>query len=149
LAVYRGINAKGKLVSSFKVLNLLNATQSKQNKETLYPGCDESNGIQLNLYKTFKVGQIVILKETEDEDVFALPIEKLRNRIYSVIGLSSSGKQFFIKLTHLTISAPWSYMSASNFDNIQNFRRYEPQKLCCLTENTDFKITPSGEIIRL
>ena len=149
LAVYRGINTKGKVESSFKVLNLLNATKSKQHKEILYSKYDESNGIKLNLYKTFTIGQIVILKETEDEDVFALPIEKLRNRIYSVVGLSSSGKQFFIKLTHLTISVPWSYMSASNFDNIQNFRRYEPQKLCCLTENTDFKITPAGEIVKL
>ena len=149
LAVYRGINAKGKQESSFKVLNLLNATQSKQNNKTLYPEYDESNGIKLDLYKTFKVGQIVILKEKEDEDVFSLPLEKLRNRIYSVIGLSSSGKRFFIKLTHLTISEAWTYMPDEDFDIVQRFRRFEYQKICCLTENADFKITPTGEIIKL
>ena len=149
LAVYRGINAKGKLESSFKVLNLLNATQSKQNKETLYPGCDESNGLQLNLYKTFKVGQIVILKETENEDVFALPIEKLKNRIYSVIGLANTSGSFYLKLTHITISKAWKYITNTNFENISEFRYYSISQICCLTENTDFKITPSGEIIRL
>ena len=128
---------------------LQHSQKSKQNKETLYPEHDESNGITLDLYKTFKVGQIVILKETEDEDVFSLPLEKLRNRIYSVIGLSSSGKRFFIKLTHLTISEAWTYMAETNFDSIQKFRRYEYQKICCLVENTDFKITPTGEIIKL
>lgn len=149
LAVYRGVNSKGKQESSFKVLNLLDATKSKQNKEILYPKYDESKGIKLNLYKTFKIGQIVILKETEDEDVFELPLEKLRNRIYSVIGLSSSGNRFFIKLTHSIISESWSYMSHNNFDEIQKFRQFEPQKIFCLTENTDFKISPTGEIIKL
>lgn len=149
LAVYRGVNSKGKQESSFRVLNLLDATKSRQNKEILYPKYDESKEIKLNLYRTFKVGQIIILKETEDENVFELPLEKLRNRIYSVIGLSSSGKRFFIKLTHLTISEAWIYMTDSNFDTIQKFRRFEFQKICCLTENTDFKISPTGEITKL
>ena len=34
-------------------------------------------------------------------------------------------------------------------DEIQKFRRFEPQKIFCLTENTDFKISPMGEIIKL
>ena len=149
LAVYRGLNAKGKQESSFRVLNLLDATKTKHNNEDLYQNHLDFNGLTLNLYKTFKVGQIVILKETEDEDVFNLSLEKLRNRIYSVIGLSSSGNRFFIKLTHLSISGKWTYMAETNFDSIQKFRQYEYQKICCLTENFDFKITPSGEIVKL
>ena len=127
----------------------MDATKTKHNNEDLYQNHLDFNGLTLNLYKTFKVGQIVILKETEDEDVFNLSLEKLRNRIYSVIGLSSSGNRFFIKLTHLSISGKWTYMAETNFDSIQKFRQYEYQKICCLTENFDFKITPSGEIVKL
>ena len=135
--------------STFKVLNLLDATKSKQNKELLYPKYDETKGIKLNLYKTFKIGQIVILKETEDEDVFELPFEKLRNRIYSVIGMANTSGSFYLKLTHMTISKPWKYVTNSHFDDISEFRYYSISQICCLTENTDFKISPTGEIIKL
>ena len=149
LAVYRGVNSKGKQESSFRVLNLLDATKSRQNKEILYPKYDESKGIKLNLYKTFKVGQIVILKETDDEDVFELPLEKLRNRIYSVVGLASGEQYFYIKLTNNSISEAWSYEKNGDLGSFQKFRRYSTGQICCLTENTDFKISPTGEIIKL
>lgn len=147
--MYRGVNSKGKQESTFKVLNLLDATKAKQNKKLLYPEYDDSKGVQLNLYKTFKIGQIVILKETKDENVFELPLKMLRNRIYSVIGMANTSGSFYLKLTHVTISKPWKYITNTHFENVSEFRYYSISQICCLTENIDFKISPTGEILKL
>lgn len=146
LAIYRGKNEKQKEESDFRVVNLLDAVHAKQQGNSLYPKSVLKQKTELDLYKVIKIGKTVILQESADEDVFALPPQKLWNRIYRVIGLASSGNDFYIKLTHCNISKAWSYMPQNSFDSMLEFRRYSFKTIFCLLEGTDFKVLPTGEI---
>ena len=145
IALYRGKDGKGKAQSDYIVLNLLDATHKKQRKEQLYPAVMEKKGLNLSLYKKdLKIGKIVILKQTEDEDVFALPKEKLWERIYSVIGIKTDGR---VKLTHISISTAWISKPNCPISEYSDFRLASVNQLSILLEGTDFTISPAGEII--
>jgi len=89
---------------------LLNAVKSRQNKTELYPDFKEKKGINMKLYKILKIGKIVILQNDVQEDVFALPKEKLWKRLYRIAGLATSGNYIHIKLVHIISAKPWEYM---------------------------------------
>ena len=144
IALYRGKDEKGKSQSDYNVLNLLDAVHKKQNGEQLYPAEIEKKGIKLNLYKVLKIGKIVILKQTEDEDVFALSKEKLWERVYSVIGIKTDGR---VKLTHISISTAWISKPNCPISEYSDFRLSSVNQLSVLLEGTDFIISPAGEII--
>lgn len=144
IALYRGKDEKGKSQSDYNVLNLLDAVHKKQNGEQLYPAEIEKKGIKLNLYKVLKIGKIVILKQTEDEDVFVLSKEKLWERVYSVIGIKTDGR---VKLTHISISTAWISKPNCPISEYSDFRLSSVNQLSVLLEGTDFIISPAGEII--
>ena len=144
IALYRGRDEKGKIQSDYIVLNLLDAVHKKQNKEELYPAVLEKKRVKLNLYKVLKIGKIVILKQTEDEDVFALPNELLWKRIYSVIGINADGR---IKMTHISISSAWTFKANCPITEYSDFRLSSVNQMSILAEGTDFTISPTGEIL--
>lgn len=149
LAIYRGKNAKGKDVSDHKICNLLEAVKSRQNKTELYPDFKEKNGINLKLYKVLKIGKIVILQNNVQEDVFALPKEKLWKRMYRVSGLATSGDSVRIKLVHIISAKPWEYMKGEkDLNEGIECLRYESSNFRGLVEGQDFAVSPIGEIIR-
>ncbi|MBR4321867.1 type II CRISPR RNA-guided endonuclease Cas9 [Treponema sp.] len=144
IALYRGKDAKEKSQSDYIVLNLLDAVHKKHNGERLYPAVFEKKGASLALYKVLKIGKIVILKQTEDEDVFALPKEKFWERIYSVIGINADGR---IKLTNTSVSTAWVFKANCPISEYSDFRLSSVNQVSVLVEGTDFTISPIGEII--
>lgn len=144
IALYRGKDDKGKEKSVSLPLNLLEAIKNKQNGKNLYD--PKRDG--LDLYKVLKIGKIVILQNSYDENVFDLPAEQIWKRMYRVSGLAKSAKIIYIKLSHITNSKAWEYIPGKfELDNFVDCRRYQDNQFIGLVEGTDFIISPTGEII--
>ncbi|MBP3615842.1 MAG: hypothetical protein J6J27_02930 [Alphaproteobacteria bacterium] len=148
IALYRYTTEKGKIISDYIVSNLLNSVKNKQTGDVLYPLKIEKNGFVLSLYKVLKIGQIVIFQEYENEDVLSFPKDKLFSRIYRVAGIASKpdGRVNFV---HVII--PGAFIkSKEQFPNgIEKYKRVSNSNLFILVEGKDFKISPTGEIIKL
>ena len=148
IALYRYTTEKGKIISDYIVSNLLNSVKNKQTGDVLYPLKIEKNGFVLSLYKVLKIGQIVIFQEDENEDVLSFPKDKLFSRIYRVAGIASKpdGRVNFV---HAII--PGAFIkSKEQFPNgIEKYKRVSNSNLFILVEGKDFKISPTGEIIKL
>lgn len=148
IALYRYTTEKGKIISDYIVSNLLNSVKNKQTGDVLYPLKIEKNGFVLSLYKVLKIGQIVIFQEDENEDVLSFPKDKLFSRIYRVAGIASKpdGRVNFV---HAIISGAF-IKSKEQFPNgIEKYKRVSNSNLFILVEGKDFKISPTGEIIKL
>ena len=147
IALYRGQNEKGKKLNEYIVLNLLDAVHKRQNKEELYPQAMNKADKKLSLYKVLKIGKIVILQQFEEENVFVLSKEELFSRLYRVSGITNKpdGR---IKFVHSVISTAWNSREEFFDNNIYKYKRFSNSGLYCLVEGTDFKISPSGEIIK-
>ena len=148
IALYRGKDNKNKLQAEKVVVNLLSAVKNQKETKKLYDSEIKKKDTILKLHKVLKIGTIVIFKQSEDEDVFSLNKEELFSRVYKVFGIEGNGT---IKFSHVVIS------EARNNDNkndvfrnsIPKYKRISVAKVPILVENTDFKITPAGEIIKL
>ncbi|MGL4987429.1 MAG: hypothetical protein ACRC5H_09890, partial [Treponemataceae bacterium] len=149
VAIYRGVDKNKKEISDFTVLNLLNAIQSKQEGRELYPSVVTKKESDLSLYRVLKKGQIILLQQNADEDVFLLSKELLWNRIYRIAGLAISSGECQIKLSHCSISESWIYLPSISFDNMSKFRLYRSNKLYCLVEGKDFIVLSDGNIERI
>lgn len=146
IALYRGKDDKNKEQSDYIVLNLIDAVHKKQNREEICPPTLEKKKVKLTIYKILEIGKSVILKNSENEDVFALPKEKLWERIYSVIGIQANSQ---IKLTHCIISEVWKPKPWIPVNEYSDYRLISANKLFLLVEGKDFSITPAGEIIKI
>ncbi len=148
IALYRYTTEKGKIISDYIVSNLLNSVKNKQTGDVLYPSKIEKNGFVLSLYKVLKIGQIVIFQEDEKEDVLSFPKEKLFSRIYRVAGIASKpdGRVNFV---HAIISGAFIKSKEQFSNGIEKYKRVSNSSLLFLVEGTDFKISPTGEIIKL
>ncbi|WP_191013828.1 hypothetical protein [Treponema zioleckii] len=102
----------------------------------------------LVLYKVLKIGKIVILQNSYDENIFDLSAEQIWNRMYRVAGLGKSGNRVFICLAHIIRQKAWEYIPGKfELDNFVDCRRYQDNQFIGLVEGTDFIISPTGEII--
>lgn len=148
IALYRYTTEKGKIISDYIVSNLLNSVKNKQTGDVLYPSKIEKNGFVLSLYKVLKIGQIVIFQEDEKEDVLSFQKEKLFSRIYRVAGIASKpdGRVNFV---HAIISGAFIKSKEQFSNGIEKYKRVSNSSLFFLVEGTDFKISPTGEIIKL
>ena len=102
----------------------------------------------LTLHKVLKIGTIVIFKQSEDEDVFSLNKEELFSRVYRVFGIESDGR---VKFSHIIVSEAMNSENKKDIfrNSIPKYKRESVANVPILVENTDFKITPSGEIVKL
>lgn len=146
IALYRGKDAKGKAQSDYIVLNLLDAVHKKQNGEQLYPPTKEKKDTNLKLYKVLKNGQIIILQNSVNENVFELSSKELFSRVYRISTLESDGR---VNLSHVMIAEAKNKDNKSQcvYEGIDKYKRLSNSGLNCLVEGTDFTISPAGEII--
>lgn len=148
--LYRGVSDDGKTVSDYRAVNLLDAVHAVQQKKEMYPAEITKNGTVLKVYKTLKVGKTVILKESEDENIWELPHDAVWKRLYRIAGLAVTGSSIQIKLVHCSCAEPWVYLKGQgSVSEMMKFRCYNtPGSLVCLVEGCDFAILPDGKIIK-
>ena len=150
IALYRGKDDKGKVLSDYLVSNLLDSVQKKQSGKELYPKYIDKKGQKLSLYKVLKIGKVVILKQDENEDVFALSKSILCNRLFRVSGLAKSSGSIQIKISNLITQNPWEFVKGEHdINDYVEHRLCSPNNFIGLVEGTNFTISPAGEIIRI
>lgn len=153
--IYYVANDENYLVATYRkgtkkdyiVLNLLDAIKNKINGADIYPQTLNKGTEILEFYRTIKIKQVLILKDSDSEDVLNLPSDKLYQRIYVVIGIESGGP---LKLRHISVAKPWPQgVKNSPISIYSDFRRPSVNSLHFLSEGTDFRITPSGKIEKI
>lgn len=95
MAIYRGKNAKEKIVNSFKLINLFDAA-----KEGLSIS-KEFN--ELSLWGVIRPGSIVIFYENNPAEISGLPLSVLQKRLYKVTVMEKDGR---IQLRHILEARP-------------------------------------------
>ena len=146
ISLYRGKDENGKVLANNLTVNLLEATKRKISGNELYPSKLE----KLDLYKVLKIGKIVILQNSYEENVCNLAHEQIWNRMYRISGLSKSANLSYVKLSHVLTSKPWAYIPGNfSLDDSVEFRRYQVNNFIGLVEGLDFSISPTGEIIKI
>ncbi len=148
VALYRGKDNKNKILTEKIVVNLLSVVKNQKENKKMFDSEIKKKDTILILHRVLKIGTIVIFKQDEDEDVFSLSKAELFSRIYKVFGIEGNGT---VKFSHVIIS------EARNNDNkndvfrnsIPKYKRISVTNVPILVENTDFKISPTGEIIKL
>lgn len=147
IALYRGKDQKGKIVTDKQVYNLLETIQNKQAGNRLYPIEMMKKDILLSLYKILKIGTIVIFLNDENENVFSLEKKELYGRLYRVFGIERNGT---VKFAHIVIQEARNEKNKNDLldNSISKYRRIAVTGLPLLVEGIDFIITPTGEIVR-
>ncbi len=148
IALYRGKNDKNKILTEKLVVNLLSTVKNQKENKKLYASEIKKKDTILTLHKVLKIGTIVIFKQNEAEDVFSLSKEEFFSRVYKVFGIEGSGT---IKFSHVVISEARNDKNKNDVfrNSIPKYKRISVTNVPILVENTDFKISPMGEIIKL
>ena len=147
IALYRGKDAKGKVLSDYLVSNLLDSVQKKQSGKELYPNEVDKNKTKLSLYKVLKRGKTVVLQNHKDENVFELEAKELFSRLYRVSTIESDGR---VSFTHLLVAEAKNTKNKNECidTTIARYKRISHSSVYCLVEGTDFIISPAGEITK-
>lgn len=166
MAVYEGIDAKGKVRRSFELLNNMEAARfykrsaDRQMQPDVVPLTDK-NGYPLKC--TLKTGTMVLFYEKSPEELFDCGPGELRKRLYKVIKMSKDGRITFkfhqearndegIKSDYekqYGQKAPGALTngySSINFTNPTPKLLVSPGSFDMLTEGFDFELTITGEV---
>lgn len=90
MAIYEGVNDKGKVIRSYKLVNNLDAVyyfNGKSGLDNIVPNSDEKD---LPLKCILKTGTMVLFYEKSPKELYECTTEELSKRLYKVIGLSST-----------------------------------------------------------
>ncbi len=149
VALYEAIDSSGKIIKDFELVSLLSAIK---NKEQPYPMFKLKKNITLPLKQVLRTGDIVLLKQSQDEDVWQSP-RILGTRLFQITGLASSSNGCQIKLVQHTESRISKELKATNGkfvieSELQNptVRMLYSSQIYALIKGIDFTISPTGVI---
>ena len=158
LAIYEGIDSKGKEKRAFELVSNLAAANfyrkshfSGFNSEALVP--KEKNGCVLKYQ--LKIGMMVILYENKPDEVWQLTKRELQKRLYIITGLGvHSANAMIVTLLHNQDARPMSDIKPKKgaFRAAEEFR---PRIVLLHTQfngligGVDFELNDLGEISRL
>ena len=137
-----------KKIQDFELVSLLSICK---NKDHPYPFFKIKNGVSLPLIQVLKVGDIVILKQSDSEDVWEKP-ELLKERLFKITGLSKSGgcKINLILHTEARISSQLKdkngLFQISGTTSVDTSRMLYSNQIKALVNKVDFTISPTGVI---
>lgn len=158
LAIYEGIDSKGKEKRAFELVSNLAAANfyrkshiSGFNSEALVP--KEKNGCALKYQ--LKIGMMVILYENKPDEVWQLTKRELQKRLYIITGLGvHSADAMIVTLLHHQDARPKSDIKPKKgaFRAAEEFRPkivLRHTQFNGLIEGVDFELNDLGEISRL
>lgn len=164
MAIYEGVDKKGKIKRSFELVNNLKAGKFYNEKlnEQLIPETKNS----LTLKGTLKTGTLVLFYENTPDEIFNLSPKTIRQRLYKVVKMSKNGQVTFkfhqvaandeiLKENYEVITGEKAPKSLTNGESKFNFSIPVPKLLLTpgnfnfLIDGQDFKLTVLGEIERL
>ncbi|MBR2637380.1 MAG: CRISPR-associated protein Csn1 [Bacteroidaceae bacterium] len=156
MAIYEGVDAKGKIKRSFQIVNNLEAAKfynGKTNRYDLVPQSDEND---YPLKYILRTGTMVLFYEKSPEELYDCSRAELSKRLYKVTGMSSMviQKRYeygVMTLKHHQEARPAGELKAKNGE-WKIGEDYRPMiiinhnQLNALVEGYDFELTVTGEI---
>jgi CRISPR-associated endonuclease Csn1 len=149
--LYEGIDSRGKVVRSYRILNLFDIAQLSIKRIEQLQREPEFQSVQkgramLRLKRILRVGdRMVLFKNSRDE----ITASNIRNRLYVLFKFNEMGTPYLYLRHHLE-ARPNDELPREEVEFIPE--RYQPRlalkisKLNCLFEGIDFDIEPDGTI---
>lgn len=156
MAIYEGVDAKGKIKRSFQIVNNLEAAKFYNGKTNHYDLVPQSDGNDYPLKYILRTGTMVLFYENNPEELYECSRAELSKRLYKVMGMSSMliQKKYnygTISLKHHQEARPAGELKAKNGEWKEG-EEYRPMiiinhnQLNALVEGYDFELTVTGEI---
>ena len=156
MAIYEGVDAKGKTKRSFQIINNLEATKFYNGKTSRYDLVPQSDENDFPLKCILRTGTMVLFYEKSAEELYECSRAELTKRLYKVTGMSEqvvSGQYHYGTFTfrHHQEARPAGELKAKGGEYKQN-EEYRPiiglkhTQLNALVEGYDFELTVTGEI---
>lgn len=156
MAIYEGVDAKGKTKRSFQIVNNLEATKSYNGKTSRYDLVPQSDENDFPLKYILRTGTMVLFYEKSPEELYECSRAELTKRLYKVTGMSEqvvSSQYHYGTFTfrHHQEARPAGELKAKGGEYKRN-EEYRPiiglkhTQLNALVEGYDFELTVTGEI---
>jgi CRISPR-associated endonuclease Csn1 len=151
LAIYEGIDKKGKIKRSFEAINLMDAGEyfklsNKDFKDKYDIVTNPHDKTSLPLKYILKKGLMVLFYKESPQELKELPIKDLNGRLYKLSKFDAQGRLTF--RTHFEARQASELKEIYNVDFEKPFEqiRLQVSKLDMLVQGFDFKISTSGKI---
>ncbi len=152
LAIYEGIDKKGKVKRSFEAINLMDVGQyfklSNRDSRNLYDiVTNPHDKTNLPLKYVLKKGLMVLFYEENSNELKDLPLKDLIGRLYKLSKFDAQGRLTF--RTHFEARQASELKEIYNVDYEKPFEqiRLQVSKLDMMVEGYDFDLSSSGKII--
>lgn len=150
MAIYEGIDSKGKSKREFELMNNINAaTMLKISSDKL--ACPDivpiiKNGLPLKC--TVKTGTMVIFWDRSPEEIWDIDKHEIKKRLYKITAMEGDGRLRFVH-HQLSKQDDIDAKSALEFPTPHLILRLSKTQQNMLVEGYDFAITVTGEIKQL
>ena len=160
MAIYEGVDAKGKIKRSFQIVNNLEAAKFYNGKTSRYDLVPQSDENDFPLKCILRTGTMVLFYEHSAEELYECSRAELAKRLYKVAGMSvmaikrQSGKidrYGMFTMKHHQEARPSGELKAKNGE-WKVGEEYRPaiiinhNQLNTLAEGYDFELTVTGDI---
>ena len=149
LAVYEGINAKGKRKMRFKVITNLDAARKLNShaavKEDIIPLSD-GDGFDLKYF--LRTGDMVLLYENSPQELYQADSRELQRRLYKVRGLDKYGRMKLISATEARRTTDLQIKKGAykSGEILRPFIGITYLQFNAMIEGVDFKLGLDGEV---
>ena len=151
MAIYEGVDAKGKIKRSFQIVNNLEAAKFYNGKTNRYDLVPQSDSNDYPLKYILRTGTMVLFYENNPEELYECSRAELSKRLYKVTGMAADGR---IKFTYHQEARDDKSINAECGMGISSVDVHNPVARLRLTlgslnmyvEGYDFELTVTGEI---
>lgn len=156
MAIYEGIDARGKTKRSFQIVNNLEAAKFYNGKTSHYDLVPQSDENDFPLKCILRTGTMVLFYENSPEELYECSRAELTKRLYKVTGMSEqvvSGQYHYGTFTfrHHQEARPAGELKAKGGEYKRD-KEYRPiiglkhTQFSALIEGYDFELTVTGKI---
>jgi len=154
MAIYEGIDGKGKLLTDFKVINNFDAgkyynSRTNSHKYPLEYNIEDKNKNILNLKFLLKTGTLVFFFKDFKDEVWELDAIELAKRLYKTSAIEADGRIQFRLHSTAKPDGELEKASSLNFELANEKLRLSKSALNVLVEGFDFRISSIGKIEKI
>jgi CRISPR-associated endonuclease Csn1 len=154
MAIYVGLDKKGNVKRSFKLVNNHDAgkyfklSNKKERKNSdLVPNPDVKTGYLLKYI--LKKGMMVLMYDEKPEEIWELNFHSILKRLYKIAKYDTQGRLTFRPHNEAKAASDLCEVYKIDTSKLQEQVRLQVSKLNILVEGYDFKITTTGKIVQI
>ena len=151
MAIYEGVDAKGRVKRSFQIINNMEAAKFYNGKTNRYDLVPQSDSNDYPLKCILRTGTMVLFYEKSADELRECSKAELTKRLYKVVGMAADGR---VKFTYHQEARDDKAITAECGNGISSVNVNAPVARLRLTmgnlnmfvEGYDFELTVTGEI---